>query len=194
KTCLVLNYFGQGVWLLEHQGQSLNYSNPFYGLMPEWFLPYGITIATLATVIASQAMISGSFTLISEAIRLNLWPKVKINYPSNLKGQIYVPSINWLLLLGCIGVVLYFKEASAMEAAYGLAINLTMLMTTAMFCFYLFYIKKVPFIWVALFFVVYMIVEMAFLVANLSKFMHGGYITVLLSGGIAAVMYIWYRA
>lgn len=194
KIALILNYFGQGAWLMLQEGSALGPLTPFYGLMPGWFLPYGITIATIATIIASQAMISGSFTLISEAIRLNLWPKVKINYPSNLKGQIYVPSINWLLLLGCIGVVLYFKEASAMEAAYGLAINLTMLMTTAMFCFYLFYIKKVPFIWVALFFVVYMIVEMAFLVANLSKFMHGGYITVLLSGGIAAVMYIWYRA
>lgn len=194
KITLLLNYFGQGAWLISHQNASLETLTPFYSLMPSWFLPYGITIATLATIIASQAMISGAFTLISEAIRLNMWPKVKINYPTNLKGQIYVPSINWLLLLGCIGIVLFFKDAEEMEAAYGLAINLTMLMTTVMFSFYLFYIKKVPFLWVFFFFVIYLALEGAFLIANLSKFMHGGFITVLISGGVGFVMYAWFRA
>ena len=194
KIALLLNYFGQGAWLISQQNTSLSTLTPFYSLMPEWFLPYGIAIATLATIIASQAMISGAFTLISEAIRLNMWPKVKINYPTNLKGQIYVPSINWLLLFGCIGIVLYFENAEEMEAAYGLAINLTMLMTTVMFSFYLFYIKKVPFLWVFFFFTLYMFVEGSFLIANLSKFMHGGFITVLISGGVGFVMYAWFRA
>jgi KUP system potassium uptake protein len=194
KICLLLNYFGQGAWVIERSGEALGGQNPFFAIMPASFLPYGIGIATIATIIASQAMISGAFTLISEAIRLNLWPKVKINYPTNLKGQIYVPSINWLLLAGCIIVVLYFRESSNMEAAYGLAINLTMLVTTIMLSFYLYYIKKIPFIWVFLFFFMYAFIESSFLVANLSKFMHGGYMTVLISGGIAMIMWIWYEA
>jgi KUP system potassium uptake protein len=195
KIALVLNYFGQGAWLMTQQGKSLDADlTPFYGIMPEWFLIYGIGIATLATIIASQAMISGAFTLISEAIRLNMWPKVKINYPTNLKGQIYVPSINWLLMVGCIGIVLYFEDSHEMEAAYGMAINLTMLMTTVMLSFYLLYIKKIPFVWVALFFMIYFAIEACFLIANMSKFMHGGYITVLISGGVGFVMYAWFRA
>jgi KUP system potassium uptake protein len=114
KTCLILNYLGQAVWLLQHTGQSIDLSanNPFYKIMPEWFLIFGIGIATLAAVIASQALISGSFTLIAEAVRLNLWPKVRINYPSEQKGQLYVPSVNWLLCFGCIGVVLLFRHSS----------------------------------------------------------------------------------
>ena len=194
KICLLLNYFGQGAWLMKQEGMLLDGQNPFYGIMPEWFLLYGIIVATLATVIASQAMISGAFTLISEAIRLNLWPKVKIAYPTNMKGQIYVPSINWLLMFGCIAVVLYFKESSHMEAAYGLAINLTMITTTIMFSYFLLYIKKHPFIWVALFFILYFAIESAFLIANLSKFMQGGFITIVISGAVIAVMYIWFRA
>lgn len=140
KTMLVLNYFGQGAWLIAHQGQTLSSfkaTNPFYAIMPESFLPYGIVIATMAAVIASQALISGSFSLINEAMRLNLWPKVRVKYPTELKGQIYIPSLNWLLLAGCIGVVLYFKESANMEAAYGLAIVLCMLMTTTLLNFYM---------------------------------------------------------
>jgi KUP system potassium uptake protein len=140
KTTLVLNYFGQGAWLIAHQGQTLDSfksSNPFYAIMPESFLPYGIVIATMAAVIASQALISGSFSLINEAMRLNLWPKVRVKYPSEMKGQLYIPSINWLLLAGCIGVVLYFRESINMEAAYGLAIVLCMLMTTTLLNFYM---------------------------------------------------------
>jgi KUP system potassium uptake protein len=145
KTCLILNYLGQAVWLLQRDGQvvELDKFNPFYQIMPEWFLIFGIGIATAAAVIASQALISGSFTLIAEAVRLNLWPKVKINYPSEQKGQLYVPSINWILCLGCIGVVLLFKESSKMEAAYGLSITVAMLMTTILVSKFLVR-KKVP--------------------------------------------------
>ncbi|HVD97211.1 MAG TPA: KUP/HAK/KT family potassium transporter [Cytophagaceae bacterium] len=192
KICLLLNYFGQGAWLLQYSGEKLT-ENPFFGIMPDKFIGVGITIATMAAIIASQALISGSYTLINEAIRLNLWPKVRIHYPTNLKGQIYIPSVNWLLLAGCIMVVLHFRESSEMEAAYGLSISITMLMTTWLLCYYL-KIKKIPFIWVALCFMVYVCIEGAFLVANLKKFTHGGYVTLLIGGAIIIVMWLWYAS
>jgi KUP system potassium uptake protein len=162
--------------------------------MPIWFLPYGIGIATIAAIIASQALISGSFTLISEAMRLNLWPKAKVNFPTLQKGQLFVPSINWLMLAGCIFVVLHFRESSHMEAAYGLAISLTMMMTTILLCFYLSFIKKIPTFYVILVFIAYMVIEGSFLIANLSKFMHGGYVTLLISGILIAIMFVWHEA
>jgi KUP system potassium uptake protein len=204
----LLNYFGQGVYVMSLNGQMLGDRNPFYNLMPEWFLPYGIAIATLAAIIASQALISGSFTLISEAIRLNFWPKIKVNYPSDQKGQIYVPSINILLWIGCIGLTLYFNKiagemtlksgsevtlSTAMEAAYGLAITMTMIMTTTLMAYYL-YAKKFNLWAVFLFIAVYACIEGAFLVANLQKFPHGGYVSLIIAGVIALVMYIWIRA
>ncbi|NVO84220.1 KUP/HAK/KT family potassium transporter [Hymenobacter terrestris] len=193
KSCLVLNYLGQGGWLMSQQGQQLNGRNPFYELMPEWFLLIGIGIATLAAVIASQALITGSFTLVAEAIRLNMWPKVKLNYPTDVKGQLFVPSMNRLLLLGCIGVVLYFRRSEHMEAAYGLAITLTMLMTTVLLSVWL-RSKKVPLAVIGLFVVVYGTIEGSFLVANLIKFPHGGWVSLLIGGLLVAVMYVWLRA
>ena len=193
KTCLLLNYFGQGVWLLQHEGATLQGENPFYQLMPEWFLIFGIAIATAAAIIASQAMISGSFTLISEAVRLNLWPKVKINYPSNQKGQIYVSSINWLLWLGCLVVIGVFRESANMEGAYGLAITLTFLMTTILMCVYL-QRKHFPTYLIVLFASVYGLLELLFLVSNLSKFLHGGWLTLLLSVLFFSVMFGWSSA
>ena len=193
KSCLVINYFGQGAWLAMHVGETLNGRKPFYEIMPDWWLLPGICVATMATIIASQALISGSFTLISEAIRLNLWPKVRLVYPSDQKGQLYVPSVNWLLWVGCIGVVLYFKESSHMEAAYGLAITLTMIMTTLLFSYYLF-VHKINKLWVAAFLVVYLAIEGSFLAANLLKFMHGGWVSLLLAIIIADLMSMWLRA
>lgn len=196
KTTLVLNYFGQGAWLIAHQGQTLESfksSNPFYAIMPESFLPYGIVIATMAAVIASQALIKGSFSLINEAMRLNLWPKVIVKYPSELKGQLYIPSTNWLMLAGCIGVVLYFREAINMEAAYGLAIVLCMLMTTTLLNFYMHMKRYNPFF---IYFIItfYLIIEFVFMAANLSKFSHGGWITLLIASVLMSVMSIWYLA
>ncbi|SDX56660.1 KUP/HAK/KT family potassium transporter [Hymenobacter psychrophilus] len=193
KSCLVLNYLGQGGWLMSQQGQQLNGRNPFYELMPEWFLLIGICIATLAAVIASQALITGSFTLVAEAIRLNMWPKVKLNYPTDVKGQLFVPSMNRLLLLGCIGVVLYFRRSENMEAAYGLAITLTMLMTTILLSIWL-QSKKVPLAVIGLFVLVYGTIEGSFLVANLIKFPHGGWVSLLIGGLLVGVMYVWLRA
>ncbi|MBC7912944.1 MAG: KUP/HAK/KT family potassium transporter, partial [Pyrinomonadaceae bacterium] len=193
KICLVLNYLGQGVWLLQHTGEKLGTSRPFYELMPEWFLIYGIAIATIAAIIASQALISGSFTLIAEAVRLNLWPKVRINYPTITKGQLYVPSANWLLWAGCVVVVFIFKESINMEAAYGLSITVAMLMTTILVAVYL-KRRKFPNYLVLLFLVVYLIIELTFLAGNLTKILHGGWFTVLLGTVLFTVMYAWSSA
>lgn len=194
KTCLLLNYLGQGAWLTLHVGDTLSENNnPFYAIMPEWFLFIGITIATIAAIIASQALITGSFTLISEAIRLNIWPKVRLIYPTNVKGQLYVPSINRLLWLGCVAVVLYFKESANMEAAYGLSITITMLATTILLSYYL-YIKKFSKLVVFIFLAVYLSIELSFLLANLIKFPHGGWVSVAIGLGLISVMYIWLRA
>ncbi|RFS15900.1 KUP/HAK/KT family potassium transporter [Emticicia sp. C21] len=193
KICLLLNYFGQGVYVMSLKGQTIDTRNPFYDIMPEWFLPFGIGIATMAAIIASQAMLTGVFTLISEAIRLNLWPKIKINFPSDQKGQIYVPSLNILLYIGCVGVVLYFQKSSLMEAAYGLAIVLTMMMTTFLFSYYL-YAKKVNMWLILAYFCLFMFVESCFLLANLQKFTHGGWVSMLIAVIMISVMYIWLSA
>ncbi len=196
KSMLVLNYFGQGAWLIAHQGQKLEVfkaTNPFFAIMPDAFMPYGIVIATIAAVIASQALISGSFTLINEAMRLNLWPKVEVKYPTVLRGQIYIPSLNWLLLAGCVMVVLYFRESANMEAAYGLAIVLCMLMTTTLLNFYM-HMKRYNKYFIYFIITVYLIIELGFLYANLSKFRHGGWITLLIASTLMVVMTVWHLA
>ena len=192
KVCLVFCYFGQAAWLLQHQGSPLIELNPFFGLVPQWFLFPCIIIATLATIIASQALISGSFTLVAEAIRLDLWPKLRVIFPSDIKGQIYIPSINWLLMIACCGVTLYFRESKYMEAAFGLSVTLTMLMTTILLSFYL-HVKRISRIWLYLFLFVFLSIELSFLVANLKKFSHGGWVTMLVGVLIFIMMYIWHR-
>ena len=200
KTCLILNYLGQGAWLLHnHKGDLLSSEmieggfNPFYGVMPEWFLYFGIAIATAATIIASQALISGSFTLVSEAMRLNLWPKLKINYPTEARGQLYVPAVNLLLYVGCMGIVLYFKKASNMEAAYGLAITVTMIATSILFANFL-VIRRINPILIYFYLWIYLSIEFSFLYANIDKFPHGGYVTLIVGGLLFFIMYDWYRA
>ena len=201
KVCLLLNYFGQGAYLLSHRTgltvtdqvrESLGI-NAFYDLMPQWFIIAGVIIATTAAIIASQAMIAGSFTLISEALRLNLWPKLKVNFPSEEKGQLFIPSINLIMYIGCVVVVLYFQKASNMEAAYGLAIILTMIMTTILYANYL-VSKRVKSVGIYIFLIVYFIVEIAFLIANVEKFPHGGFATFIVGGLMFVVMYVWYRS
>lgn len=198
KAMLLLNYFGQGAYLISHEGQTLEQlggkdGNPFYLIMADWFQPIGVVVATLAAVIASQALISGSFTLINEAMRLNFWPKVKIKYPTELKGQLYIPSINWLLLLGCIGIVWYFEKSSAMEHAYGLAIVLCMIMTTILLNFYLI-MKRVKWYFIGALITVYLIIEFSFLAAILPKFIHGGFVTLIIASALVGVMGTWYLA
>lgn len=198
KAMLLLNYFGQGAYLIGHEGQTLEQlggkdGNPFYLIMADWFQPIGVVVATLAAVIASQALISGSFTLINEAMRLNFWPKVKIKYPTELKGQLYIPSINWLLLLGCIGIVWYFEKSSAMEHAYGLAIVLCMIMTTILLNFYLI-MRRVKWYFIGALITVYLVIEFSFLAAILPKFIHGGFVTLIIASALVGVMGTWYLA
>jgi KUP system potassium uptake protein len=200
KSCLIINYLGQGAWLLaNYNGQVISDAvikggfNPFFGVMSDQFRLAGLIIATFAAIIASQALISGSFTLISEAIRLNLWPRMKINYPSEAKGQLFIPGINSLLLIGCCGIVLYFKSSSAMEAAYGLAITLCMLSTSILFANYL-VSKRTHSILIYLYLGVYLTIECTFLFANLDKFPHGGYIALMAGGALFTVMYVWFRS
>jgi KUP system potassium uptake protein len=192
KITLIINYLGQGVWLLKHPDYNANI-NPFYEIVPPQYLLFMVALATLAAIIASQAMITGSFTLISEAVRLNLWPKVLISYPSNHKGQIYVPSINWLLCAGCIAVVLLFKKSINMEGAYGLAINLTFLATTILIAYYM-NAKKVPLYIIVIFLAIYGALELSFLVGNMTKFLHGGFVTLLIGAALFSVMWGWYVA
>lgn len=201
KTCLMLNYFGQGAYLIANRKNILfneqNISalgiNAFYDLMPQWFIIPGVIIATFAAIIASQAMISGSFTLISEATRLNLWPKMKINFPSDAKGQIYIPSMNWFMYVGCVMVVLYFQSSSNMEAAYGLAIVLTMLMSTILFVNFM-VLRRINKTFIYSFLIIYLIIESAFLVANIIKFPHGGYATFFVAGLMFSIMFIWFKS
>ncbi|WNM17968.1 KUP/HAK/KT family potassium transporter [Flavobacterium capsici] len=198
KTMLLLNYFGQGAYLLQHSGDTLAYlneynPNPFYLIMAEWFQPIGIVVATLAAIIASQALISGSFTLINEAMRLNFWPKVKINYPTEVKGQLYIPSINWLLFLGCVGITLYFKESANMEHAYGLSIILGMMMTTTLLNFYLI-MKRVKWYFIGAIITLYATIEICFFAANITKFKDGGYVTIVIAIVLITIMSTYYLA
>ena len=200
KTCLLLNYFGQGAWLLaHHNGQVISSDlvqsgfNAFYGIMPQEFKIVGVIIATIAAIIASQALISGSYTLISEAMRLNLWPKLKLSYPTEERGQLYVPGVNTLLFLGCTGVVLYFQKSTNMEAAYGLAITLCMISTSILFANFLISQRAKSFL-IYIYLVVYLTIEFGFLFANLSKFPHGGFVAIIVGGVLFIIMYVWYRA
>jgi KUP system potassium uptake protein len=192
KSALLLNYFGQAGWAIHHPDFARLGINPFFAIMPHWFILPGTFIATLAAIIASQALISGSFTLVSEAISLNFWPKMIIKYPTETKGQMFVPYINVFLWVACLGVVLLFKKSLAMEAAYGLAITVTMMMTTSLLILH-FLRSKVSIYLIILFSAVYFTIEGAFLAANLTKFVHGGWFTMLISAILAVIMYSWYN-
>ncbi len=201
KSTLLLNYIGQGSALLKnYEGATIsntfrtaNEIHAFYDLMPDWFMLAGVIIATTAAIIASQAMISGSFTLISEAMRLNLWPKMKIRYPSEEKGQLFIPNLNVMMYLGCVAVVLYFKTSNAMEAAYGLAIILTMISTTILFANFLVLKRVKPWL-IYCFLVGFLVIEITYFIALMQKFEKGGYFTFLVACMFFGIMYIWYRS
>lgn len=193
KITLVLNYLGQGAWILTHTNQITEFTNPFYSIMPAAFLPVGVAMATAAAVIASQALISGSYTIFSEAMSLNFWPRQRIKYPTKLKGQMYIPFVNGFLFIFCVLMVLFFQSSSKMEAAYGLSITITMLMTTLLLTFYL-KTQKVKSYFVYPFIILFMVIELSFFTANMFKFMHGGWVTVLLAGCIIIVMLVWFNA
>jgi len=193
KIALVLNYFGQGAWLMQsYAGKTIGDQNPFFAMIPHWFLLPAILIATAATIIASQALISGSFTLISEAVNLGFWPRVKVSFPTETRGQLYVPSINWLLWAGCMAIQLYFQESANMEAAYGFSITIAMLMTSILLTYFLRYIKKYPAWLVGLILTVFLTVEVSFLIANVSKLLKRLGILIF-EWGLISSMWIWYK-
>lgn len=192
KTMLILSYAGQTAWLLQHTGHQLDTVSPFYHIVPDVIYLPSLIIATMATIIASQALISGCFTLVNEAIRLDVWPRHRVLFPGHIKGQIYIPFVNWLLMAGCLGMVIYFQKSTRMEAAYGLSVTLTMLMSTLLINFYL-HAKRVPVIWVALLITLLLVIELSFLTANLQKIKEGGWITLLIGSALFTIMYVWRR-
>jgi len=193
KVCLMINYMGQAAWLIHQGAPLLNGRNPFFEIMPHWFLIPGIIIATAATIIASQALISGSYTLISEAMNLNFWPRVTVKQPSDLKGQIYIPSVNTILWFGCILMVLYFQNSAHMEAAYGFSITIAMMMTTILLSYFLLYKLKWN-RWLVLgFLCIFITTESSFFIANVAKIKQR-WMFLFFELFIFLTMYIWYYA
>ena len=192
KIALIVNYLGQAAWIINSHGKVTHDINPFFAMMPEWFSLIGVLMATLAAIIASQALISGSFTVISEAISLNIWPNVKIQYPTNIKGQLYIPSINHMMMVLCIIIILTMQSSMKLEAAYGLAITLSMLMTSVLL--FLYFMKNNRPLWfsipLTLFFVV---IEFSFFLANMQKFAHGGFVPIVIASILLLFMYSWYN-
>ncbi len=192
KITLVLCYAGQTAWLLQHTGETIGTISPFYHIVPEVIYWPSLVLATGATIIASQALISGCFTLINEAIRLDIWPRHLVIFPGKIKGQLYIPFINWMLMAGCISMVLYFKESTRMEAAFGLSVTLTMLMSTVLINFYL-HARRVNYLAIILITGTFLCIESSFLVANFQKIKDGGWITLMIGAGLFMVMYIWQK-
>ena len=192
KTMLILNYLGQGAWVLTH-AQTASSVNPFFSIMPQSMLFFAIIMATGAAIVASQALISGTFSILSEAMNLHFWPRMRIKHPTYVKGQIYIPTINLAMYIGVVLIILLFRESSHMEAAYGLAITITMLMTTLLLGVYL-HTKGVSRFIMILFIGAYCTIEGVFLAANLSKFLAGGWCTMLIGSILFLTMYVWVRA
>ena len=196
KICLILNYLGQGAWIIQSRGDAALAQvidlNPFFLMLPELLRPFAVILGAAAAVIASQALITGSYTLVSEAILLDLLPHLEIRYPSDTKGQLYIGTVNSLLWIGCSLVVLYFRSGARMESAYGLAITVTMLMTTLLLCVYLRDLRKKGLL-AYLMLLVFGGIETIFFISSLSKFMHGGYVTVILTLTLLFLEIIWYR-
>lgn len=192
KVCLIFSYAGQAAWLLTQVGQPLTQS-PYYGMLPSWIILPAIILATFATIIASQSLISGSFTLVNEAIRLGLWPNLRVVYPTDFKGQLYIPAINTFLWVGCSAVVLYFQKSEHMEAAFGLSVTMTMLMTTALIAYYL-YLKGTSKILIASLVFIFLTIESTFFISNLVKFTHGGWVSVMMGLIFISIMWTWFRA
>ncbi len=190
KVMLILNYLGQGAWLLTHAREAAGGINPFYAVMPQWMTLAGVAMSTGAAIIASQALLSGSFTIFSEAVNLGFWPRLKIDYPSTEKGQLYVSSVNWCLLAGCLLTVVIFRDSSHIEAAYGLAVTIAMLTTTLLLAFWL-RLRGVNMIVVGAFFAFFMTVEGIFFVANMSKFVHGGWFSLMIAAVVGSIMIVW---
>lgn len=193
KVALLLNYAGQAAWLMSLDGLKLDGKIPFYAIVPEWFLIPQIIIATLATIIASQALITGTFTLVNEAMKMKLWPSTNVRFPSQTVGQIYIPAINWILLLGTLMVVFIFEKSENMEGAYGLAITFDMLMTTTLLVYFFTTAKKSRLRSIVLA-VVFFSLEGVFLISNFDKFWHGGWFAFAVAFALFIIMFILHKA
>ena len=193
KIMLILNYLGQGAWIITHMGEASGI-NPFYAIVPDGMMIFAVIMATGAAIVASQALISGSFSILSEAMNLHFWPRMQIKHPTNIKGQLYIPVVNAFMYIAVIATVLMFKNSAHMEAAYGLAITITMLMTTFLLGYYLRYTRKLGIVAVSLFLGAYCLIEGIFLAANLSKFTEGGWFTLLIGGTLCIIMFVWVNA
>ena len=196
KLCLILNYLGQGAWILQSKGDAalalVEDLNPFFLMLPDMMRPFAVLLGAAAAIIASQALITGSYTLVSEAILLDLLPHLEIRYPADTKGQLYIPKVNSILWIGCCLVVLYFRSGARMESAYGLAITVTMLMTTVLLSVYLFKRRNRKLL-AGLVLVAFGAIEAVFFLSSLGKFMHGGYVTVILTLLLLWLMIVWHR-
>lgn len=193
KAMLILNYLGQGAWVLSHTAEAAGAVNPFYAIMPQAMLPFGVAMATGAAIVASQALISGSFSILSEAMNLHFWPRMRIKHPTSVKGQLYIPLVNNVMFVAVVLTVVVFRDSARMEAAYGLAITVTMLMTTLLLAFYMRMMGASRLV-SGLFLGFYAAVEGLFLAANLSKFAAGGWFTLLIGGLLCFVMFVWVGA
>lgn len=193
KLCLFACYLGQASWLMHQGGNFLEGRNPFFEMMPQWFLLPSIIIATMATIIASQALISGSYTLISEAMNLNFWPRIAVRQPTDVKGQIYIPSVNTILWFGCVLMIVYFKESGHMEAAYGFSITITMMMTTLLLSYFLIYKLKWQKVYVVGILLMFSMIEISFFVANVAKIKER-WMFLFFELFIFMIMYVWYYA
>lgn len=193
KAMLILNYLGQGAWILANAGRITAGVNPFYAIVPQDMLLFAIVMATGAAIVASQALISGSFSILSEAMNLHFWPRMRIKHPTNVKGQLFIPAVNLTMYVGVVLTVLLFRDSSRMEAAYGLAITITMLMTTLLLGFYL-RMSGTARVAALAFVGAYCVIEGIFLAANLSKFMAGGWFTLLIGGLLCFIMLVWVAA
>lgn len=196
KICLILNYLGQGAWIIRNSINPEMFAiedlNPFFLMLPESMRPFAVILGAAAAIIASQALITGSYTLVSEAIRLDLMPHLQIRYPSDTKGQIYIGAVNTVLFVGCSLVVLYFRSGARMESAYGLAITVTMLMTTLLLGVYLWKIKHLKVVSIIIL-AVFGSIESVFFISSLSKFSHGGYVAVIMALLLFLIMEVWHR-
>ena len=197
KGCLILNYLGQGAWIINNMDntalQTVKDMNPFFLMLPDMLRPVAVVLSAMAAVIASQALITGSYTLVSEAILLDLLPHLEIRYPSDTKGQLYVGAVNNILWIGCSIVVLIFRSGHRIESAYGLSITVAMLLTTVLLFAYLYWIRKKKLLaWIVM--ILFGLIEVVFFVSSLGKFLTGGYFTAILTLVILFIMIIWYRA
>ncbi|NDB35644.1 MAG: potassium transporter Kup, partial [Flavobacteriia bacterium] len=193
-SVLVFHYLGQAA-LCTSEGFSLaKGATVFYSMVPKNQLVFAVVLATAATIIASQALITGVFTLLNEAIKLKLWTNLKVKFPSEHQGQIYIPFINWVLMIGCLLVILIFKKSSAMEHAYGLAITINMVMTSALLALLLFLRNPKYRAFYSVLFLVFIAIEGVFLFSNLGKIVSGGWFTLILASAFFVLLFFYYKA